>query len=646
MDAKWISAKEFAELEPIDLFGKELGTKNQPDRTMCNKHIWYKKEFEYTGGKYTIDISADDYYKLYINGEFVGMGPSPSYYFCYNYNTFDITRFLQEGKNELRIHTYYQGLCNRIFDSGDLRQGLWARVFKDGEIILATDESFEYAYDKRFLEDAHTLGYETQYVENIDANKSEFVWQPAVLKKYVDYVMQPQISETCIQWDAYPAKITKLADDVYLFDFGKEIAGCLKIKGHAKGNGKIEIMYAEELDENGHARFDMRCMEKNFESWILNGKDDVEAFDYRAFRYVEIKGDVDPDSVMVLRRGYPLKNEYKFENKNKTLCDIFEICKRGVLVSTQETFMDCPTREKGQYLGDMAITAVSHCYISGDTTMFKKALIDFSKSTHICKGLMCCVPGNFMQEIADYSLVYPYEVYKYYELSKDIQTVKELMPTVMGMIDYFKAYERPDGLLEEVAEKWNLVDWPENLRDDYDFNLTKPIGKGCHNVINAFYYGALKYTEMLCELIGEPADLGSERIKAAYNKAFFDKESGLYVDSEGSIHSALHSISLPLFFGIAENADPLAELIMKKGLSCGVYFSFFVLKGLVNYGKKQEALELILNDSEHSWVNMLREQATTCFEAWGKDQKWNTSLCHPWASAPIILLIEDLADII
>ncbi len=48
---------------------------------------------------------------------------------------------------------------------------------------------------------------------------------------------------------------------------------------------------------------------------------------------------------------------------------------------------------------------------------------------------------------------------------------------------------------------------------------------------------------------------------------------------------------------------------------------------------------------EHSWANMLKEGATTCWEAWGKDQKWNTSLCHPWASAPIIVLIEDAIGI-
>ena len=42
---------------------------------------------------------------------------------------------------------------------------------------------------------------------------------------------------------------------------------------------------------------------------------------------------------------------------------------------------------------------------------------------------------------------------------------------------------------------------------------------------------------------------------------------------------------------------------------------------------------------------MLSEGATTLFEAWGKEQKWNTSLCHPWACAPLPVLVEDLCGI-
>lgn len=81
---------------------------------------------------------------------------------------------------------------------------------------------------------------------------------------------------------------------------------------------------------------------------------------------------------------------------------------------------------------------------------------------------------------------------------------------------------------------------------------------------------------------------------------------------------------------------------MEKGLSCGVYFSYFVLKALCRMGRYEQALALILSDGEHSWRQMLSEGATTCFEAWGKEQKHNTSLCHPWASAPVILLAEDI----
>ena len=59
-------------------------------------------------------------------------------------------------------------------------------------------------------------------------------------------------------------------------------------------------------------------------------------------------------------------------------------------------------------------------------------------------------------------------------------------------------------------------------------------------------------------------------------------------------------------------------------------------------GEYELIYDLITCEDERSWMNMVKEGATTCFEAWGKDQKWNTSLCHPWASAPIPVIIEDI----
>ena len=73
--------------------------------------------------------------------------------------------------------------------------------------------------------------------------------------------------------------------------------------------------------------------------------------------------------------------------------------------------------------------------------------------------------------------------------------------------------------------------------------------------------------------------------------------------------------------------------------------SYFVLRALERVGAYEQVYRMLVNEGEHGWVNMIREGASSCFEAWGKDQKWNTSLCHPWASAPISVIIEVIAGI-
>lgn len=92
-----------------------------------------------------------------------------------------------------------------------------------------------------------------------------------------------------------------------------------------------------------------------------------------------------------------------------------------------------------------------------------------------------------------------------------------------------------------------------------------------------------------------------------------------------------------------EHRDVIATYLAERGFCCGVFISYFLLRGLEKAGYYQEIYQLIINETEHGWVNMLREGATTCWEAWGKEQKSNISLCHPWSSAPISVLIESLA---
>ena len=72
----------------------------------------------------------------------------------------------------------------------------------------------------------------------------------------------------------------------------------------------------------------------------------------------------------------------------------------------------------------------------------------------------------------------------------------------------------------------------------------------------------------------------------------------------------------------------------------GVYMAYFTLAALKNAGEYDACIELATD--EGAWLNMISEGATLTYEAWGKDQKWNTSLCHPWATAPLIIFSDSV----
>ena len=44
--------------------------------TERNTYGYFRRAFSTTGGKLAIDISADSFYWLYLDGEFIGRGPS------------------------------------------------------------------------------------------------------------------------------------------------------------------------------------------------------------------------------------------------------------------------------------------------------------------------------------------------------------------------------------------------------------------------------------------------------------------------------------------------------------------------------------------------------------------------------------------
>ena len=657
MQGKFICHKDFENLKPIDVFHKELSPNPAEKHTesLCNRHTLFRKKVVFEkASKAILKITADDYFKLYINGVYVTQGPPPSYPNHYYFMEIDITPFLKDGVNTFAVHNYYQGLINRVWVSGDLRSMFWCELYLDGKVALVSDESWLTATHTGYSS-CGIIGYETAFAERYDSSAKEVgfekelfddsQWKPASIYKQTDYILQKSPIQPLSVYLKKPI-YTERKGEVLFVDFGQEMVGYLRAKAKGKQGDKILLRFGEELNPDGSVRFDMRCNCRYEEEWILSGKEDVlDQFDYKAFRYCEImipEGASVRDVEMQVRY-YPYEKKAVYETDNEQLRKVLQLCENTIKYGTQEVFVDCPTREKGQYLGDVCVSGKAQCVLTGDTTLLKKAIIDFCGSAFICKGVMAVSTSSFMQEIADYSLLLPALVLWVYKRDNDKDFLRLTFPYITGVYEYFMQYSQEDGLIEGVKEKWNLVDWPDNLRDGYNFPLTKPISPGKHNVLNAFWIGFLKAYQDICEVLGEAVNIAIDNVEKSFINAFYNKETGLYCDSTQKTHSAVHSNVLPLLFniGMSETKErKIVEYICQKKLtSMGVYMAYFTLAALMKHGEREKA-ELLATD-KGAWLNMLEEGATTTFEAWGKNQKWNTSLFHPWATAPLIVFAKD-----
>ena len=652
-DAPWMTIPEWAEVRQTDGPWPE-GTPPPETNAPKNLHVLVRGRVDLPPGPHILRLSADDYFHAWLDGHWLGQGPAPAVPGAYHWVEFPISG----GRRvTVALHLYYQGLVNRVWNSGDGRFALFAAFYRDGVRTAGCDRSWRYQICRAYS--GAVVGYDTQFLENFDSrlwpegwtapDYDERGWGRLTEAVWADYRPGGVSIAPLAREKRLPVKRTPVPGGL-LLDFGRELAGTLHLRAAGRPGQRLTLRFGEELDEVGRVRYDMRCNCPYEERWTLGeGLSTLHQYDYRAFRYAEVLGDVRLESCWAWERHYPLEERLcTLSCPKNQLEDIFRICKNAVRCGSQEGYLDCPSREKGQYLGDAVITARSQVWLTGKTDLLRKCVGDFLQSARTAPGLLAVAPGSLWQEIADFSLLFPALPLTDYAFTGDRDFLGACYGAVEGMLSRFARYRRPDGLLENVSHAWNLVDWPENLRDGYDFPLTRPVvGRGCHNVVNALWYGALCMAEEMARILGRKGPGTSRQVGEAFLRTFYRPDRRLFADSEGSGHCSLHANLYPACFGLlpAEAADAYEALLLSPGRRCGVFPMYFALRGLARLGRYNTLYRLLVRSDGWGWRNMLREGATACFEAWGKDQKWNTSLCHPWASGPIPLIIEALAGL-
>lgn len=645
----WITDDEFCNLAPRNVFHRQYD--KSFEKLDCskhrNRHILFRKKFSLSEtGRAIMYITADDYYKLYINGVFVSQGPAPCYHTQYNYNVLDVTDYLKEGENLIAVHTLYQGLINRVWQSGDNRHGLIFDLEIDGECVLCTDETFLTKPHDGFTE-THTVGYDTQFMEKQDSNASCFGfedvgfddsdWKTAKKNNFADHKLSEQ-KTSCVAFEKILPVVSQMRGNTLYLDFGKVYAGCLRVKAKGKKGDEIIVKCAQELNGDGTVRYELRANCRYIEPWILSGGcDSLEWFDFKAFRYVEldIPEGAELSDIYFEVRHYPftlargIKPEYR---GNADIEAIWNLCIDTMKYAVQEVIQDCCEREKGFYVGDGCYTALTHFIVSGDDSIVRKLIDDGFYSSFITDGLVTCLDCSFMQEIAEYSIMLIHLVLWHYRMTGDIEYLRENYPKCVKLLEvYRRDYEKDNILI--VSDKWNLVEWPENYRDNYDLSKAEE-GQVCsysHVVMTAHYLESIKSTNKIAEILGEESYRDTSELYAKFLELFYDGEKKLFRDSVGSDHFSIVGNFYCFGFELypdGECKEKIAGIISERKISSiGLFTCFPTLWGLIRAGYN----DILLNDcilDDGAWKRILREDGTMTFEGWGKDTKWNTSLMH------------------
>lgn len=608
-------------------------------------------------------ISGDDYYKLSIDGRYIGEGPARCPVESQHYNTWDITKSVQPGQTAmLGIHAYYMGIKNYSWVTGNNHAGVIAQIhyiYSDGtELAAATDGSWELSQCNAFLF-THMLGYDTDFNENIDARKLIAKWDTRESRSNhweqaheiadTSWKLVPQETPPLSIYDLFPQKIDHPGAGHYIIDFGKEHVGCFALKAAGEAGREIQVRLGEELNPDGSVRFDMRANCTYQERFTLSGAaDQFEQYVYKAFRYAELinyPGELTKEDIRIIARHAPFDdNKALFQSSDRLLNQIWELCKHGLKQCNQDVIVDCPTREKAQYPGDLYIQGHSSYLVAGESLLQKKAMDYYMHSIDGDSIVNTIYPSSEKAFFPDYACILFNIAQRYYLETGAIGPVRKWFPALELMQQRWTKMLTDEGLLKEILPHgiqeiagMIVIDWPPSFRDDFEF-------VDINTVINALYYSSLKSLAFLFSQAGQHLKStkysdAAHKIKTAMNRHLLGTD-GLYVDGLGSRHNSFHATLYCLKCGVTPDQliEQQLEYLMGRGMVCGVYVAAFFLETLLKYRKADYALQLMLAKDGNSWAGMLDAGATACTESWKPEQKENMSWCHSWSSAPLYIL--------
>jgi len=643
---------------------------------------YFRKEFQSTKKvkSATASIIGLGLYQLYLNGKKVGeevLTPSPTdYNKNVKYNTYDVTTYLQEGKNAvgailgngrffamrqnekpykiktfgfpkmlLNIHIVYSDGSTANIDTDDSWKGtadgpIRANNEYDGEEYDATKEAI--GWNKAGFDDSKWL-------------KAEFVQEPSG-------TIEAQMNENMrVMNTLKPVAVKAISGGRFILDMGQNMVGWLQIKVKGKKGKQLKMRFAESLQENGELFTanlrNAKCTDlytfKSSEQEIWE-----PTFAYRGFRYIELSGlNYTPNlSDFVGKMIYDKMNTAgTFETSNALINQIFKNAWWGIAGNYKGIPIDCPQRnERMPWLGDRGAVAHGENFLFDNGKFYAKWLQDI-RNAQKEDGAIPDVAPAFWRYYSD-NMSWPGSIVliteMLYKQTADVNAVTDNYPAIKKWLRYMQNRYMKDYILT----KDSYGDWcmpPVTIEAGRGKSADKKYPSEL--ISTAYYYHFTQVMMEFSKISGNDSDykefktLG-DKIKAAFNLKFYN-EKGFYGNNN------LTDNIIPLYFGMVpekhieqvfKNIVYTVEVTNKGHLSNGLVGVQWLMRCLNDYGRPDLAFTIATQKTYPSWGYMIDNGATTIWELWNgntADPKMNSQNHVMMLGDLLIWYYENLAGI-
>jgi hypothetical protein len=543
--------------------------------------------------RFVLHVSADNRYKLYVNGVQVSSGPQRSDVTHWRYETVDIAPQLHAGRNVIAALVWNWGAARPVAQHSH-RTGFLIQGDSPVEAALVnTGPSWKVLIDSAYAPIVITSADMGNYYaaapgDSIDGARYPWGWETA---QYVDdgwltpgiagnvrrQAMPPGDYGEVSGWQLEPRSIPPMEEKEQRLVGVRRSSGVRTNDDFLRGTGdlviparttasilvdqsrttdaypvletsggagsRVRLTYAEALVDAK----DQKGNRNDVDGRTIHGVHDVFLPDggahrrftslwWRSFRYIQLDVTTRDEPLRIhdlhgIFTAYPFVERGRFSSDLPWLADMWKMNWNGARIGAFETYMDTPYWEQLQYIGDTRIQSLISLYVAGDDRLMRQAIEHFDLS-RIAEGLTTSrYPSSLTQIIPPFSLIYVAMVHDYFMHRTDDAFVRARLPGIRGVLDWYGRHIDSTGMLSAMPY-WNYVDWTPR----WDRGVPPRADPGHSATISLLYVYALDRAAELEEALGMRGAAADYRaragaVRAAVRARSWDRARGLFRDS-------------------------------------------------------------------------------------------------------------------